>query len=346
MKAAVLYELGRPLVIEELEVPELRRGQVLVKVQYSGVCHSQLMEARGFRGQDRFLPHLLGHEGVGLVEKIGPEVKKVKVGDRVVLGWIKGSGIEAGGTQYRSKNGTMINSGGVTTFSEVTVVSENRLVTIPAAIPDQVAVLFGCAVPTGAGIVLNELKPRAGATMAVFGLGGIGLSALMAAPLFNLKKVIALDVEPSKLELAKKFGATDVINSANVDAVKAIKELTNGEGVDYAVEASGLARVIEAAFASVKLKGGKTVFASHPKHGDKISLDPFELICGKTIQGSWGGGCDPDRDLPQFYDMYLNGRLPLNELLSKPYALEQINEALDALENRKVARATLKIGAV
>lgn len=344
MKAAVLYELGRPLVIEDIEVPALRRGQIRVKISYSGVCHSQLMEARGLRGPDRFLPHLLGHEGVGLVHEVGPEVTKVKKGDRVILGWIKGNGIDGGGTQYRSAKGVVINSGAVTTFSEETVVSENRVVPVPREIPDRVAVLFGCAVPTGAGIILNEIKPPAGSTVAVFGLGGIGLSALMACPLFKPARLIAVDVEPEKLELAKKFGATHVINSSQTDVLTGIKEITNGEGVDYAVEASGLARVIEIAFSALKMKGGRLVFASHPKQGDRISLDPFELICGKSIQGSWGGACHPDKDLPVFFEMYQSGRLPLDSLLSKPYTLAEVNLALNDLEARKVARALLKIG--
>ena len=162
IRAAVLTKLGNPLeIIEGIEVPELRPGQVLVKVSYAGVCHSQLMEARGKRGDDPFLPHMLGHEGTGVVVEIGEGVTKVKVSDHVVLGWIKGEGADAGGTKYMAPNGQIINSGGVTTFSDYTVVSENRLVPLPEGTPDDLGVLYGCALPTGMGIVLNEISnPR------------------------------------------------------------------------------------------------------------------------------------------------------------------------------------------
>lgn len=344
MKAAVLYQTGKPLVIDELETPELRRGQVLVKLRLSGVCHSQLMEARGLRGEDRYLPHLLGHEGVGIVESIGPEVTKVARGDRVVLGWLKGSGLEGGSVQYRNRNGQQINAGSVTTFSEFSVVSENRLTKVPNAIQDSIAVLFGCAVPTGAGIVLNELKPAAGSSLAIFGLGGIGLSALMACTDLGLKRIIAVDVEHQKLELAQKLGATDVIDASSCDPQRAMMEVTDGAGVDYAIEATGLAKMIEKAFACLS-KNGQLVFASHPQSGDKITLDPFELISGKKIAGSWGGRCYPDRDLPHFFDLYCAGKLPLDAFESATYPLDAVNQALADLEQRKVTRAILSMGA-
>jgi len=345
MKAAVLFELGKPLVIEQdLEPPPLREGQVLVRLRYSGVCHSQLMEARGRRGPDRFLPHLLGHEGAGIVLETGPGVTKVRQGDTVVLGWIKGRGIEAGGSVFR--NGSLaVNAGGVTTFNELAVVSENRVVPLPDGIPLDVAVLFGCAIPTGAGIVTNEIKPVPGSTIAVFGLGGIGLSALMATMLYECELVIAVDVSEDKLALAREFGAHATVNSAKEDAVARIGELTNGRGVDYSVEASGLCEVIESAFEAVRRGGGLCVFASHPEFGKKIRIDPFDLISGKQIRGSWGGACDPDIDIPRFARLYLEGRLPLERLLSRRYRLDEVNEALDDLEARRVARPLLDFGA-
>lgn len=343
MKAAVLYEVNKPLVIEELEIPVLKYGQILVKILYSGVCHSQLMEIKGFRGVDKYLPHLMGHEGVGIVADIGSGVSKVSIGDKVVLGWIKGFGLEGGGTQFSTKSGNLVNAGAVTTFSEMSIVSENRVVKLNSLIPDQVAVMFGCAIPTGAGIVINELKPKNGSTIAIFGMGGVGTSALISTALFSFSRIIAVDVEEDKLQLAHKLGATDLINSSKVDPVAVIKDITHGYGVDYAVEATGLANIVETAFASIKLRSGELIFASHPRFGDKISLDPFELICGKRIKGSWGGSCNPDVDLPKFFDLYLTGGLPLAELLSEPYRLDQINDALGALENRKLVRALIKI---
>lgn len=342
MKAAILTELNQPLKILDVEVPPLREGEVLVSLAYSGVCHSQLMEARGHRGPDNYLPHLLGHEGSGVVESVGPGVTKVKSGDKVILGWIRGSGKDARGISYQH-NGTKVNAGGVTTFNEKAIVAENRLVKLPSGVPMDVAVLFGCAIPTGAGIVLNKIKPKDGSTIAIFGLGGIGLSALMATQVFKCAKVIGIDVSPEKLALAKSFGATDVINANEVDPIAKIKELTNNNGVDYSVEASGRARTIEDAFNSVRKNGGLCVFASHPPNGEKISIDPYDLICGKKIEGTWGGECDPDRDIPIFGELYRQGKLPLEKLLSARYKIENINEALIDLENKKVARPLIEI---
>jgi S-(hydroxymethyl)glutathione dehydrogenase/alcohol dehydrogenase len=345
MTAAVLIETGAPLqIIEGIRVPDLRRGQVLVKVAYSGVCHSQVMEARGHRGEDKWLPHMLGHEGTGTVVAIGEGVTKVIPGDVVVLGWIKGDGIEAGGCQYLGPDGQTINAGGVTTFSDYTVASENRLVKLPQGTPLELGVLYGCALPTGAGIVLNAIQPQEGATIAVVGLGGIGLSALMAAKSYNPSKLIAVDVEQKKLDLALELGADVVINAQEKDAIAEVKELTGGQGVDYAIEAAGSTRTIESAFEMTRRGGGRCVFASHPPQAQTISIDPYELICGKKIEGSWGGGSHPDRDVATLGSLYAEGKLPLEKLISAPYALEQINQALDDLENRTVTRALIKIG--
>ena len=173
MKAAILEQLNSPLVIKDIEIPSLAPGQVLVKLAYSGVCQSQLMEIKGKRGDDKFLPHLLGHEGSGVVMEIGESVTKVRPGDKVILGWIKGSGLNVNGAIYKSYDGKNVNSGGVTTFNEYSVVSENRCTILPGGVPMDIAVLFGCAIPTGAGIVMNTLKPYTGSSIAIWGLGGI-----------------------------------------------------------------------------------------------------------------------------------------------------------------------------
>ncbi len=342
MKAAYLKELGQKVIIDDqVALPELKIGQILVKLAYSSVCHSQLNEARGFRGKDAHLPHMFGHEGAGVVLDVGRGITKVKPGDKVVLTWIKGSGLEGGGAKYQSGELT-INSGGVTTFMEQTIVSENRVVKIPDQFPLKLASLLGCAVPTGAGIVLNTLKPKPQSSIAIWGMGGIGMSALLGLRAFEPNVVIAIDVENSKLELAKKLGATHIINSKTQDALMFVREYSNG-GVDYAIEASGRSDIIEQAFQSVRDKGGLCVFASHPPEGQKISIEPHDLIRGKRIKGSWGGDCNSDRDIPHFCDLYLQGRLPLEELLTHTYSLNEINDALDDLENRKVVRATIEI---
>jgi S-(hydroxymethyl)glutathione dehydrogenase/alcohol dehydrogenase len=345
MKAAVLFRLNEPLgVMSGIECAAPGRGQVLVKLAYSGVCHSQLMEVRGRRGPDAYLPHLLGHEGTGKVIEVGEGVIKVKTDDLVVLGWIKGSGLDGGGVRYRCTCMSQeINAGGVTTFNEYALVSENRVVRLPESMPLDIAVLFGCAVPTGAGIITNDLRPIPGSSIAIFGLGGIGMSALMATMLFKCTKVIVVDVSADKLSIARSFGATHTIDARTTDPVNEIRAMTSGLGVDYAVEASCQVKVIEQAFESVRRGGGVCVFASHPEHGKHISIDPYELICGKQIRGSWGGNSNPDRDIPMFAKLYLEGKLPLEKLITKRYPLEAINEALDDLECHRVGRPLIEI---
>lgn len=342
MKAAVLHTLNTPLRLESgIEVPEPGPGQVLVKLAYSGVCQSQLMEARGLRGEDRYLPHLLGHEGSGVVVATGSGVEKVASGQKIVLGWIKGRGADVPGPRYRCGS-EVINAGAVTTFNEYAVVSENRCVALPQGVPMDVAVLFGCALLTGAGIVTHEVAPPAGASIAVFGLGGVGMSALMACRLHDPVRLIAVDPSAEKRSLAAALGATATLDPSSGDVVAEIHRRTNGQGADFAIEASGLARTIELAFASIR-RGGLCVFASHPKNGERISLDPYDLIAGKRIKGSWGGGSDPDRDVPRFAEIYRAGKLPLEKLFSHRYSLDEINTALDDLEQRRVGRPLIAI---
>ena len=307
MKAAVLYETEKSLVIENgIEIPPLQAGQVLVKVAYSGICGSQLMEVKGKRGEDAYLPHLLGHEASGWVVDIGSNVTKVKPGDKVVLTWIKGSGADCKGAKYKIGN-TTLNSGGVTTFSNYTVVSENRCVILEEGISMELAALLGCAVPTGAGIVFNTLRPGKDASIAIFGVGGIGLSAILGAKMHECSRIIAVDIEDKKLELAKEFGATDVINCKTENPVKKINQITKGQGIDYSIEAAGIAKVVESAFQSIKYNGGLCVIAGHPDCKERIQLDPFDLIRGKKIVGSWGGECLPDKDIPMYVKYYKNG---------------------------------------
>jgi S-(hydroxymethyl)glutathione dehydrogenase/alcohol dehydrogenase len=342
MKAAVLTHLKEPLqILSGIEMPELKRGQILVKFAFSGVCHSQVMEARGHRGVDPWLPHMLGHEGSGRVEQIGEGVSKVTIGDKVILGWIKGEGIEAGGVKYGYRNQT-INAGAVTTFNEYAIVSENRVVKSPTGLPLDIAVLFGCALLTGAGLVMNEVKPSHNASVAVFGLGGIGLSALMATQLYEPSLVIAIDISEEKLALARELGATHTINPSNEDHLRTLTNLSP-RGFDYCIEASGQAKVIEQAFQAVNRNGGLCVFASHPKDGSRISIDPYEMICGKQLRGSWGGASNPDRDIPRLAKLYLEGKLPLERLITKRYSLDQINQAINDLENRNTGRPLIEI---
>ncbi|MFQ5451086.1 MAG: zinc-binding dehydrogenase [Nitrospinaceae bacterium] len=344
MKAAVLYQTGHPLIVEEdIQIPGLQSGQVLVKVAYSGVCRSQLMEVRGQRGNDHYLPHLLGHEASGVVMDIGNGVSKVQKEDRVVLTWIKGVGAECVGAKYQKGN-TTINSGSVTTFSNFTIVSENRCVKLPEGVPMDLAPLLGCAVPTGAGIVLNTIRPDPGNTLAVFGLGGIGLSAIMAAKALECSTIIGVDIEDRKLKTAKELGATHLIENSDKSATEKILQITEGKGVDYSIEAAGRAKVAETAFQSVKDDGGVCIIAGHPAKGETMRLDPFDLIKGKRIQGSWGGNCRPDRDIPLLAKLFREGKLPLEKMISHRFNLENINQALDSLENGDVTRVLIEMG--
>lgn len=342
--AVVLCEPGGPLRLETLSIPDLKPGQVLVDVAYSGVCHTQLLEARGKRGVDCFLPHTLGHEGSGIVAEVGEGVAKVKPGDRVVLSWIKGSGADVLSTVYQSPSGC-INSGAISTFMRQTITCENRVTPIANLMPLREAALLGCALPTGAGIILNTAKVRPGSSVAVFGVGGIGQSAVLAASLMNARIIIAVDVVDHKLDQVQGLGATHVVNSRWQDPQEAILEITNGNGVDYAVESAGQRETVEAAFRAVRDNGGVCVVAGNLPYGERISIDPFDLIKGKRIVGTWGGETQPDRDIPLYANLYLDGKLALAALITAEYSLEEINQALDDLERGALGRLLVRMDA-
>jgi len=336
IRAAILYESGAPLVVKDIGLPELLAGQVLVKVLFSGVCRSQVMEVRGGRGNDPWLPHLLGHEGSGIVVATGDGVTKVQPGDEVILGWLKGEGLDAPGAKY-SCGDQVINSGRVTTFSNYTIASESRVVKKPADLPFDAAVLFGCALPTGAGMVLNELKPSPEQSVVVLGLGGIGLSALMAVKALGIRTIIAVDVSADKLQLAQRLGATHALDSTGAGFHQTVLDLTGG-GADICVESGGRVSTIELGFSLIRKGGGRLLFASHPPEGEMIHLAPHDLISGKQIAGSWGGATLPDRDIPRMFELFQGANIPLGPLLTKRYSLDQVNAALDDLEAGRVFR--------
>jgi S-(hydroxymethyl)glutathione dehydrogenase / alcohol dehydrogenase len=335
-EAALLVQTGTPLVLAEIDIPALKPGQVLVAIAYSGVCGTQVMEWRGDKGEDRWVPHCLGHEGSGAVLETGNAVTKVKAGDRVVLSWIKGNGIEAGGAIY-DWEGRKVNAGGVTTFQRHAVVSENRLTVLPAELPMDVAVLLGCAAPTGMGAVYNVLMVAAGDAVAVFGSGGIGLHALMAAALAGAMPVIGIDPNPTRRALAKMFGATHVIDPSAGDVLAEIRKIVP-QGVDLAVESSGVPMVMEQAVNATRPQGGRAVVIGNARHGARLSLDPAVFNQGKSLLGTWGGDSVPDRDFGRFGRLLASGRFPVRELLSKPYALEEADQALQDLAAGKVGR--------
>lgn len=339
---AILERTNFPLKIHTLETPKLKPGQVLVKIHYSGLCHTQLNELRGKKGPDHFLPHTMGHEGSGEVIEVGTAVTKVKPGDSVVLTWLQASGQCEGGITYKSNN-RVVNSGPISTFLNHAVVSENRLVKIQSSFPKKEAALLGCALPTGGGMVLNDLKIKRNDSLAIFGLGGIGTSALMIAKSLGAYPIFAIDVQEDKLFLAKTLGATHIINSTEVDPLKIIQEQTEGHGVKFSLEAVGNPQVMELAFKSVENKGGLCVLAGNVPIHTTIQIDPFDLIKGKQIRGSWGGATNPDKDIPRYIEWVKNGHIPLQELITHEFSLSNINDACNLLESGRTCRTIIKM---
>ncbi len=334
-KAAVLYHLNSPLIIQEIEIPKIKKGQVLVKMLASGICRSQLNEINGFKGQDQYLPHLLGHEGFGIVEETGKGVTKVEAGDKVVITWIKCKGLDGGAVQYKYK-GKTINSGPAATFSEEAVISENRLVKVTQKIPYDIGALLGCAVLTGAGIVRYH-SPSKATTMAVFGAGGIGGGVILGAKMKGYKKIIAVDINQSSLQFAQKIGATETILFDQNSVSKKIRAFCP-EGVDFAVEASGNKQAMEKAYEAIR-NNGLLVIAGNLKKGETIAIDPFGLICQKKIIGSWGGESDPDRDISFYIKSFYEGLFPFDRLLTRKFQLTDVNKALKMLsDNRSQGR--------
>jgi S-(hydroxymethyl)glutathione dehydrogenase/alcohol dehydrogenase len=334
--AAVLVETGKPLVLAELDMPPVKPGQALVEIAFSGVCHTQVLECRGYRGEDRYLPHCLGHEGSGTVLEVGSQATKVRPGDRVILSWIKGSGADVSGTVYQW-DGRPVNAGGITTFSRHSLISENRLTILPEGIPMHEAAMLGCAVPTGLGAVFNTAKPAPGQSMAIFGTGGIGLCAVAGAAITGCAPIIAVDIRQDTLKLAREMGATHCVCAAGVDPVEEVNGICPG-GVDFALEASGRPEVMLQALSSVRSQGGVAVIVGNARHGERLMLDPRQLNMGKRLLGTWGGDNWPDRDFPRYGELLRSRKLRLEPILSQCYALNEINAALDDLETGKVVR--------
>ncbi|MCD4722147.1 MAG: zinc-binding dehydrogenase [Desulfobacula sp.] len=337
MRAAILYELKKPLIIDEVEVPDdLKPGQVLVKVLYSGICGSQLGEIDGKKGEDNYLPHLLGHEGSGEVMKIGPGVQFVKPGDPVVMHWRKGPGIDAPCPEYLWK-GKKLNAGFVTSFNEYAIVSENRLTVLPDDFPMDIAPLFGCAVTTGLGVVNNNAKVKIGESVVVLGAGGVGLNIIQGSAMCSAYPVVAVDIYDNRLEMASKFGATNLINSADdSEFLIKIKSLVEASGADVVIDNTGDTDMINLAYALTK-PDGRTILVGVPKKNDNISIYSLDLHFGKVITGSHGGESHPDMDIPRYIKLYKNGKLLLDDLITDRYPLEEINTAIDSMRNGRTA---------
>jgi S-(hydroxymethyl)glutathione dehydrogenase/alcohol dehydrogenase len=338
IKAAVLVQQRAPLEVVEIETPDrLGYGQVLVKVRYSGICGAQINEIEGAKGPDKFLPHLLGHEGCASVLETGEGVKTVKAGDKVVMHWRPSNGIQSQTPVYRW-NGKPVNAGWVTTFNDYAIVSENRLTPIPADFDPKLAPLFGCAVTTAIGVINNNAHVKVGQSVVVFGVGGVGLCIAQAAQMVSAYPVIAIDIVEAKLEMAKRFGATHCINSKKTpDVEKAVRDIVGAQGADVIVETTGNARVIETAYNLTQAKG-KTILVGVPRKGDNISIYSLPLHFKKLLTGSEGGDAEPHNDIPRYVRLVQAGKFKLDGLITHEFPLEKINEAIQLVRAGEAGR--------
>jgi S-(hydroxymethyl)glutathione dehydrogenase/alcohol dehydrogenase len=327
MQAAFLVTQREPLTIDEVKLPEcLGFGQVLVQIAYSGICGAQLNEMDGAKGEDPFLPHLLGHEASGIILETGPGVKTVIPGRRVVLHWRKGRGIESATPQFQWR-GRPLNAGWVTTFSPYTIVSENRVTAIPDDMDMDVAPLLGCAVTTGLGVICNNAKVRIGESVVVFGAGGVGLSVIQGAAMVSAYPIIAVDLYDSKLRLAKQLGATHTINARQQNARTEIPRIVGSGGADVVVDMTGQTDIIESGY-ELAAAAGRVICVGVPTKGRKTSIYTLPLHFGKILTGSHGGDADPTVDIPRYVRLYQAGKLQLRELITDRFPLARINDAI------------------
>jgi S-(hydroxymethyl)glutathione dehydrogenase/alcohol dehydrogenase len=334
--AAILVELNKPLVVDEIGLPDaLDAGQVLVEVHCSGICGSQLGEMDGAKGEDRFLPHLLGHEGSGVVIETGPGVRHVKAGDKAVLHWRKGAGIESATPSYTWR-GRKLNAGWITTFNGHAVVSENRLTRIPQESDMDVAALFGCAVTTGFGVVQNNTRLRIGESAVVFGAGGVGLNIVQAAALAGAFPVIAVDLFDNRLALAREMGATHTINSRREDAPARIRAIVGAASLDAFIDNTGQPSIIQLGY---ELTGprGRVTLVGVPRKGNDISIHSLPLHFGKVLLGSHGGEAIPEQDIPRYQGLFNAGRIKLRELITDHFPLSEINTAIGKMRDGTLA---------
>jgi S-(hydroxymethyl)glutathione dehydrogenase / alcohol dehydrogenase len=340
-KAAILAATNAPLVLDEIEIPPLDVGQVLVKIDCSGICGAQIGEIAAVKGPDKFLPHLLGHEGGAIVLETGPGVTQVRQGDRVAMHWRKGAGIQARPATYKW-NGGALNSGWVTTFGEHAVVSENRLTRIPDGVSFEVAALMGCAVTTGLGLINNDAQVKIGQSVAVLGCGGVGLNVIQGAAMVAADPIIGIDIHDQKLEMAKRFGATHVINSSRADLRAEVRNIVGAKGADVFVENTGLVRLIEQAY-ELTANGGRTILVGVPRHDQDITIHSLPLHFGKVLTGCEGGHSYPTADIPRYVNLYQKGKLKLDEQITHRFPLDQINAALDTVRKGEAGRCIVQM---
>ena len=358
MKAAVLREVKKPLSIEDVQIDKPGPHEVLMRTAAAGVCHSDVH----FQTGDYMypMPAVLGHESAGIVEQVGSEVKYVKPGDHIItclsvfcghcdyclggrpaLCAKEGLRREADQPPRLSQKGEVVHQFlDLSSYAEQMLVHENAVVKVREEMPLDRAALIGCGVTTGLGAVFNTARIEVGSTTAVIGCGGVGLSCVQGAAIAGASRVIAIDMMPDKLELAKRFGATDTVNASDGDPVQQVKDLLGG-GVDYSFEAIGLKQTTEQAWQMLKNGGTATVIGMIPV-GTMIELHGVDFLFEKKIQGSSMGSNRFRSDMPKYVDFYLNGKLNLDDLVSARLKLEEINDAFDALKRGEVARSVIQ----
>lgn len=362
MKAAVQYETNTPLKVEEVTLDDPQDNEVLVKHVATGVCHSDLHFMKGEMPMP--LPIVPGHEGAGIVEKVGPGVTTLKPGDHVVMMVIFNCGkcrycvegrptrcvenlpiqmmgtLPYGGMRLHKGDQELHHLFGLASFAEYAVVHERSAVKIREDAPLDVVCLLGCGTSTGIGTVINTTGIKAGESIAIYGCGGVGLSAVMGAKLAGAGTLIAVDTLDSKLEMAKELGADYVINASQEDPKTKVMELT-GSGADYAIECIGNVDVIMQAFGSIHV-GGKCIVVGMPPLVSMLSIAPFEFLLGKTMTGAAQGDVIAPIDIPRYIDLFMAGKLPIDKLITKSYKLDEINEAFEAMEKGEVIRSIIR----
>lgn len=340
-KAAIVAESRKPLIVDEIRLPdELGVGQVLVKVLHSSICGAQLNEIAAAKGPDKFLPHLLGHEASGEVVDIGPGVTHVKSGDTVVLHWRPSLGIQSPTPAYQWR-GAKLNAGWVTTFNEYAVISENRMTVISADFDLKIAPLLGCAVTTAAGVVNNDAKIKIGESVAIFGVGGVGLNLVQFAALAGANPIVAIDLLDNKLDMARRRGATHCLNSGketNLD--RAIREIVGAKGPDKVVETTGVKSVIELAY-DLTHPDGTCVLVGVPS--EKVSIYTLPIHFNKILTGSHGGDALPHIDIPRIIRLIRAGRVSFDGIITDEFPLDDINVALDLVRSGTAGRVLLNI---
>jgi len=364
VKAAIAFEAAKPLVVDEIDLEGPKAGEVLVRLVATGVCHTDAFTLSG-KDPEGLFPTVLGHEGAGVVEEVGPGVSSVAAGDHVVPLYMpecrqckfclsgktnlcitlrekQGQGLMPDGTSRLSHRGSMIHHYmGTSTFAERTVLPEIALAKIRADAPLDKVCLFGCAVSTGIGAVLYTAKVEPGSSVAVFGLGGVGLSVIQGAVLAGAEQIIAIDTNPRKFELAQQFGATHTLNpSETSDLVEAVLE-TSGGGVDYSFECIGNVEVMGQALQVAHRGWGQSIIIGVAGAGQEIHARPFLLVTGRSWRGSAFGGVKGRTQVPKFVDQYMSGRIKLDEYVTVTTPLEEINSAFDKMHDGEAIRSVI-----